>query len=95
MKHRLPTEADTAELALRFLQLADLDNGAFERLGRYEAALCAAGPPNGLYARALALARISCRPVANAKSFATSGSRQFGCAIGNGDDGPSAVYDLI
>jgi hypothetical protein len=33
------TEADTAELALRFLRLADLDNGAFERLGRYEAAL--------------------------------------------------------
>jgi hypothetical protein len=33
------TEADTPELALRFLQLAALDNGAFERLGRYEAAL--------------------------------------------------------
>jgi hypothetical protein len=33
------TEVDTPELALRFLKLADLDNGAFERLGRYEAAL--------------------------------------------------------
>jgi hypothetical protein len=33
------TDADTPELALRFLRLADLDNGAFERLGRYEAAL--------------------------------------------------------
>jgi hypothetical protein len=32
-------EPDGLELALRFLQLTDLDNGAFERLGRYEAAL--------------------------------------------------------
>jgi hypothetical protein len=30
---------DGLELALRFLRLADPDNGAFERLGRYEAAL--------------------------------------------------------
>jgi hypothetical protein len=33
------TAADGLELALRFMRLAELDNGAFERLGRYEAAL--------------------------------------------------------
>jgi hypothetical protein len=33
------TAPDRLELALRFMRLADLDNGAFERLGRYEAAL--------------------------------------------------------
>jgi hypothetical protein len=33
------TAPDGRELALRFMRLADLDNGAFERLGRYEAAL--------------------------------------------------------
>jgi hypothetical protein len=32
-------ECDALELALRFVRLADFDNGAFERLGRYEAAL--------------------------------------------------------
>jgi hypothetical protein len=30
---------DALELAVRFLRLAEFDNGAFERLGRYEAAL--------------------------------------------------------
>jgi hypothetical protein len=32
-------EAGGSELARRFLRLADLDNGIFERLGRYEAAI--------------------------------------------------------
>jgi hypothetical protein len=35
----VPSESDVPELALRFLRLAQVDNGAFERLGRYEAAL--------------------------------------------------------
>jgi hypothetical protein len=34
-----PHEPIELELARRFLRLADLDSGAFERLGRYEAAL--------------------------------------------------------
>jgi hypothetical protein len=32
-------EGGSAELALRFLRLAKFDNGAFERLNRYETAL--------------------------------------------------------
>jgi hypothetical protein len=35
----MPREPEAPELARRFLRLADLDNGAFERLGRYEATL--------------------------------------------------------
>jgi hypothetical protein len=33
------TAVNALELAQRFMQLADLYNGAFERLARYEAAL--------------------------------------------------------
>ena len=35
----LPTSEVELDVARRFLRLADIDNGVFERLGRYEAAL--------------------------------------------------------
>jgi hypothetical protein len=72
------TEAERPELALRFLQLADLDNGAFERLGRYEAALWRQVRQTIFTLEALRWARILCRQVANARSLATRSSRRFG-----------------
>jgi hypothetical protein len=58
------------DVARRFLRLADLDNGMFERLGRYEAALwrqVSANPPD---ARGIAVANLVCTQIANATFLA-------------------------
>ena len=64
------------ELALRFMRLAELDNGAFERLGRYEAALWR-HPADNLYARSAEMAVAQRAQLANARPLVAGGSQLF------------------
>ena len=48
------------DFARCFLRVADLDNGVFERLGRYEAALWRQVRQNSLYAGRIAMAELQC-----------------------------------
>ena len=49
------------DVARSFLRLADLDNGAFERLGRYGSAL-PPGQANDFHAAAFVMACVACCP---------------------------------